>query len=241
MARRIRIPGMEGTGRLVAAALASALATASAAAPGGASVVERVVAVIRSPAAPEPRVLTLTKVEEETRIALVSRGAVLAATQPMDAAALRAGLEWLVDEMLLGDEAARLQVFEIDRSDVLSELARFRARFARASDYRLFLDRCDLSEEELAAALRRTLRVRRYVESRVPRTARVSDAEVEAWMKDHRRDLPSDEAAARGVVRARLLDERLREDMKALVRDVRARADVRVLYDFGEAPAGRGG
>ncbi len=223
---------MARAARLLVAALVVMLSSAAAAAPVSA-VVERVVAVIRTPAAAEARVVTLTKVEEEARIALVSRGAVLAATQPLDAAALRAGLEWLIDQTLLGDEAARLQVFEIERAEVLAELARFKARFARAADYPSFLARCDLSEEELAAVLRRTLRARRYVESRLSRAGRVSESDVTAWMEAHPRELLADREAARAAVRAALVDERLRDEVKGLVRDLRARADVRVLYDFG--------
>src|ERR671936_464310 len=78
-----------------------------------ADVVERVVAVIRSPAAPRSHVLTLTRVEEETRIAVVVRGGTLAAAAPLDARTLGAGLEWLIDQMLLADDAARLQVLVV--------------------------------------------------------------------------------------------------------------------------------
>jgi len=96
----------------------------------------------------------------------VSRGAIGAAVAPLDRAALRAALVWLVDQTLLGDEAARLQVFEVEQADLDAEVQRFRERFARPADYRAFLDRFELSEEELARVLRRTLRVQRYVESR---------------------------------------------------------------------------
>src|SRR3990172_2274311 len=96
---------------LLLAALGAAFSSAP---PPASAVVERVVAVIRPPASAEARVVTLTRVEDEVRIALVSSGAALAATQPLDAPALRAGLEWLVDQMLLSEEAARLQGFEIE-------------------------------------------------------------------------------------------------------------------------------
>src|ERR1700694_1204749 len=75
--------------------------------------VERVVAVVRAPGSSEATVITLTRLEAEARVALTTRGASLAATQPLDGPALRAGLDWLVDEVLLAAEAARLQVFEV--------------------------------------------------------------------------------------------------------------------------------
>lgn len=128
--------------------------------------VEEVVAVVRGPGAPQPRLVTLTRLEEEARIALVARGATGAAAAPLDRAALRAALEWVVDQTLLGDEAARLQIFEVEQGDLDAELRRFRERFTRPADYRAFVDRLELSEEDLAAVLRRSLRVQRYVESR---------------------------------------------------------------------------
>src|SRR5512144_3294745 len=73
-------------------------------------IVEQVVAVVRTPASTQPRVITLTRLEEETRIALISRGATGAADAELDAPALRAGLEWLVDQTLLLEEVIRLQV-----------------------------------------------------------------------------------------------------------------------------------
>lgn len=134
---------------------------------------DEIVALVRGPGAPQPRALTLTRLEEEARIALVSRGAIAAADAPLDGEALRAALEWLVDQTLLGDEATRLEVLDVDPAEVQGELRRFRERFADAAAYRAFLDRLELAEDELAAILRRTLRVARYVESRTA----ASDAE----------------------------------------------------------------
>jgi hypothetical protein len=192
---------MKRTARALLVAFATALTAPARGAE--ARVVERVVAVIRSPAAQQPRVITLTKVEEETRVAIVARGGTLAATAPLDAKALRAGLDWLIDQTLLADEASRLQILEIDPADVAGELQRFKARFARPAEYAAFLARLDLPEDELAAILGRVLRVKRYVESRVGRPG----------------DLP---------------EERIAGEVKALVADLRGRAEVRVLYDFGD-------
>ncbi len=215
-------------------ALTAALALAAVTSPpvGGGEEIDRVVAVLRSPAAPEPRVVTLSRLRQETRIALVSRGAALAATRPLDGAALGAGLQWLIDQLLLLDEASRLQVFEVDRAEAAAELARFRARFDRASDYADFLVRSDLPEEELDAVLCRMLRVQRYLESRASHAAQVSEAEVAAWLDEHAAEIG---ARDREVARAQLVKERVGAEVRSLVRDVRARADVRLLADFPRA------
>src|SRR5512138_642935 len=120
--------------------LALALAAPS---PTPARVVDEVVAVVRNPASAPPRAVTLSKLTEEARIALVSRGATAAATGPLDAAALRAALDWLLDQMLLADDAARLRLDEVPREDVLGELRRFQAQFPSPQGYARFLRESD--------------------------------------------------------------------------------------------------
>jgi hypothetical protein len=150
-------------------------------------VVEEVVAVVRGPGA-QPRVVTWTRLEEEARIALVSRGGTAAATAPLDRAALRAALEWVIDQTLLGDEAARLHLFEVDAAEADAELRRFRQRFATPAEYQAFLGHLEVGEEDLAAVLRRTLRVQRYVESRAgSMDPAVVERKVRAMVDDLRR------------------------------------------------------
>jgi hypothetical protein len=211
---------------LVAAALAAAGPQVGAAAP----VVEEVVAVVRNPAGAPPRAITLTKLTEEARIALVGRGAVEAAYRPLDAPALRAALDWLVDQLLVADEASRLRVDDIGREDVLAEVRRFEARFASPDAYRRFLAASDLSEEELAVTLARTLRVHRYLKTRAARATGVSDDEVERFLRE--RNAPST-AVARDAARARLAEGKWTEQVKGIVAELRARAEVRVIAPPG--------
>lgn len=192
-------------------------------------IVEQVVAVVRTPASTQPRVITLTRLQEEARIALVSRGATGAAEGDLDAPALSAGLEWLIDQILLLDEVVRLQVFEVERSDVLEELRRFQARFASAAAYRAFLTRCDVTEEELLVVLRRTLRVQRYVDSRVSGAGRVRDADVDRYLQERGLD---PRAAVRDTIRAELAERRTQREVKALLAELRSRATIRVLEPF---------
>lgn len=194
--------------------------------------VERVVAVVRPPASAEALIVTLGMVEEQARIALVSRGAVLAASRPLDGPALKAGLDWLIDQALLDAEASRLQVFEIEPAEVEAELRRFQAQFDAPADYRAFLDRCELGEAGLEDVLRRSLRVRRYVESRVAHAAAVPEADASPSLQ---REGNAEERAA---ARARLAQERVGEEVRALVRDVRSRAEVRLLEDLERIEAG---
>ncbi len=192
-----------------------------------ARVVEEIVAVVRNPAASPPRVVTLTKLTEEARIALVSRGATAAATGPLDAEALRAALDWLLDQMLLADEAARLRVDEVPRDDVVAERRRVEKQFAAPAEYARFLAESDLTEDELVVTLARMVRVQRYVASRVGRVARVSDDEVDRWLRE--RGAAAGPGPAREAARAQLAEERTRAQVKELLSELRARAEVRII------------
>lgn len=216
-------------------ALHVALAALAASPPGEGQVVEEVVAVVRA-AGGEPRVVTLTRLTEEARIVMISRGATEAAQRPLDGPALKATLDWLVDQLLLSEEAARLKVFEVERTEAQAELERFKKRFSRPEAYTAFLAANDISEDDVVGVLRRMVRVQRYLDSRVAGTARprVSDGDVEAAWRDRRAEfggLPL--AQAREAVRARLAEERIRADVKTLLSDLRRRSEVRLLATFG--------
>ncbi len=200
-------------------------------------VVERIVAVVRNPANAPPRPLTLTKLIEEARVALVGQGALEAAEAPLDAAALRAALRHVVDQWLVADEAARLQVDEVDRAEAQAALRRFRERFGDEAAYRRFLATTDLSEEELSQSLLRDLKVRRYLDNRVGRAARVSEAELDA--AEAAAGGPGGGPGAREVLRQQLTETKARAQARQLLADLRARADVRVVVPELREEAGR--
>ncbi len=226
---------------LLASALALTLAAANGPAAGGASaaapadaegrVVEEIVAVLRNPPSSPPRLVTLSKLVEEARIALVSRGATDAATGPLDRAALRAALDWLLDQMLVADEAAKLRLDEVDRDAVHGELRRFQARFPTAEGYERFLARSELSEDELTATLARMLRVERYVQSRVGPSAQVGEDEVDRWLREH--GAAGAGVPARGAARSQLVEEKMRTQVRELLSELRSRADVRAVGELG--------
>ncbi|HSN90994.1 MAG TPA: hypothetical protein VLS93_07175 [Anaeromyxobacteraceae bacterium] len=205
----------------------------AAAAPGEAGrVVERVVAVVRIPNAP-PRPITLTELTEEARIALVGHGAVAAAFQPLDREALRAALDGLVDQMLVvADEAARRRAGQVEREALLAEMRRFRGQFPSQAEYARFLEASEITEEDLAVVLERGLRVRRYLESRVGPWSRVSEEEVDRYLAERGADRTSE--AARDAVRTRLVQQKVTAQVKQLLADLRARAEIRLLPGEGE-------
>jgi hypothetical protein len=212
------------------------MALALALAPDGGVVVERVVAVVRNPAGAAPRPLTLTRLTEEARVALVSQGARQAAFEPLDAAALRASLRWLLDQQLVADDAARLKLDDPPLDQVEAEVARFKERLGGEAATARFLAATELSADELAAILARGLKVRRYLDSRVSRNVRVSEDDVSRQMAAGGQMAASPEE--RDAIRARLTAERTQAQVKQLLADLRARADIRILVpELREAPS----
>lgn len=221
--------------RLLVAVLLAPLAAGAVEPQGGGRIVDEVVAVVASRGR-EARVVTRTRVAEEGRIALVSRGGIEAAFAPLDGAVLRASLDWYVDQLLLHEEAVRLQVFEVDRDAAVAELTRFKAEFATPKDFKAFLHQIDATEEDLTTTLRRSLRVRRYLESRLGRL-RPTTREIEAWYEAHAADYGGRPLAeVTDEITARLTAARADVETKALLRDLRSRADIRILVDLGAEP-----
>lgn len=215
-------------------ALALALALLVSAPPGTATpaagqgrLLDRVVAVVRNPASAPARPLTLTRLDEEARIALVSQGAQDAAFASLDAPARRALLRWVIDQWLVADEAARLRVDDVPAEELRWALSGFRLRFADEATYARFLASIELSEEDLTSILARGLRVQRFLDSRLGRGAKVSEDEVTRRLAGEGMLAPT--PADRDAARSRLLGERMEALVKQLLIDLRARADVRVL------------
>ncbi|HEY6099279.1 MAG TPA: hypothetical protein VIW03_07600, partial [Anaeromyxobacter sp.] len=113
-----------------------------------------------------------------------------------------------------------------------AELRRFRSRFESPEEYARFLATSDLAEEELLATLSRTMRVQRFVERRVGQAVRVSDAEVDDYLRS--RGVQGGTSAARDAVRAHLAEQRLSAEVKKIVGELRARATVRILFPPSE-------
>jgi hypothetical protein len=202
----------------------------------GGAVIERVVAVLRNPASAAPRPLTLTRLDEEARVALVGQGAAAAAFAPLDVPARRAALRWLLDQWLVADEALRLKLGEVSMEEVRAVLQAFRQRFADPEDYRRFLAATELREEELQSILARGVRVQRFLDTRLGRSGRVAEDEVSRALAGQGLAAPT--AAEREAARARLVAERAQAQVKQILADLRSRADIRVLVpELREDPA----
>ncbi len=197
-------------------------------------VIDRVVALVGG------HVITLSELEFEARVALIQRGGLEAATAPLDDRSLRAALELAVAERLETDAADRLQVFNLEESEVDSALSDFKSKFGTKAELAAFLARQEADEQQLAALLARRLRVEKIVDSKVGLKARVSDAEMRRFYDVHRSELGGSYEQARAAIRTKLLRERYAELGREEMNQIRKGADVRMIAPFARDGATAG-
>jgi len=204
-------------------------AAAAASAQSERKLVDEVVAVV------DAHSITLSELSAETRIHLVEQqGAQVAAAVP-DRGLLAASLRRLVEERVILAEVDRLRLFDLDRAEVDSALARFRQRFPTAEAYDRFLQSIEMTPDEFAAALSRDLRVARYLDNRLKLAAQVREGELDEAMRAY-------PGVDRASLRQRLAREKYERLLEGLLADLRRKADVRILdplEDDGRSLAAR--
>jgi len=173
--------------------------TAAASLLDGATLIDSTVAIV------DRRVITLSLLDQEARLAFLDHGAIDDSTANLDAAKRRAALSYLVNQLLLENEAARLQVFEISDQESANQQKLMQARFPSAAAFRAFLARFDISPEALDQSVRRGLRAERYLADRLRLLEGSSTAQAH---KD------------------------VSGQVEAILQDIRTRHDVRLLTDF---------
>jgi hypothetical protein len=171
----------------------------------GATLIDSIVArVNRHP-------ITQSQLDLEARLALATHGEIGAAESRLNEAQLASALDYLIDQLLLEDEAERLQIFEVDDQQARQAQRQLEARFPPGKTLQAFLDRFGISNDMLDGALQRQLRAERYLDSRIRIQVQGSNSPAEA------------QAIA-----------------KELVAQLRARADIRLLASFKHEPGSVG-
>ena len=109
--------------------------------------------------------------------------------------------------------------------------------------YRAFLESQEATEEELASILRRDLRVTRFLASKVPFAARVTEPDVRRYWTTHAELAEQPYERVREAIYAQLTRERYRTlpAARKQLEDQRAKADVRTVTSFAPAPPPPGG
>jgi hypothetical protein len=183
-------------------------AAASSSLPGeleGAVLIDSVVArVNRHP-------ITQSQLDLEARLAFAEHGELAAAQGTLSEPQLSSALDYLIDQLLLEDEAERLQVFEIDDEEIRKALKQLAARFSPAQPLQAFLDLFGVSSDTLETSLRRGLRAERYLDNKIRVQVQGGTSPTEA-----------------------------QQVAKDLVAQLRARADIRLLASFKHSAASLG-
>jgi SurA N-terminal domain len=202
--------------RVLASVLFVAAGAWAQSAPAERKLVDEVVAVV------DAHSITLSELSAETRIHLVEQqGGQVAGATP-DRALLAASLRRLVEERVILAEVDRLRLFDLERAEVDTALARFRARFPTAEAYDRFLDRIQMTADEVASVLARDLRVARYLDNRLKLAAQVREGELDEAMRAY-------PGVDRASLRQKLAREKYERLLEGLLADLRRKADVRIL------------
>ncbi|MEO0813600.1 MAG: SurA N-terminal domain-containing protein, partial [Myxococcota bacterium] len=127
----------------------------------GGTRIDRVVAVVES------EVITEAELVLEARIALARRGAIRAASKAIDERFVETFLDYLVNQLLVANQATRLGAFSVSDQDVEREFDRFADSFPSRTAFDSFLRRFGISDERLRGIMLRDLRNGRFVNRRM--------------------------------------------------------------------------
>jgi hypothetical protein len=224
----------------------SAQAQATDAEPRG-DVIDRVVAVVQlrqgvaerrtgAPRSP-PDVISLSGLQFEARVALIQRGAVRAASEPLDAAALRSALENGISERLLAGEAEMLGAFRVDPAEVETAVRGFRERFESEAKLRAFLQAHEADLQALGRVLERHLRAIKVLDGKVRLRSQVTESEIRAFYDENRGTLRGGYDELRPLLRERLVRERYQQLVEAELAELRRLHEVRKVAPFARAGA----
>ena len=180
------------------------------------------------------RIVTLSQLRTEARLALALHASVEAAQGPLSQGLLSSTLDYVVNEDLVEEEASRLQVFPISPDEIDQAERALAGRFPSPAEYERFLARFQIRHERVRTILRRGLRSARYLANRLLLQSQPSEAEVSEFLSHAPR-------GGRSLATAYLQRQRYQSLVAALVQELRARSNVRILADFGDtAPSAAG-
>ena len=153
-------------------------------------------------------------------------------SRPIDGQALAGALSFLIDQLVLYQEAQRLQVFELSEKETTDGVKKLRQTLG-AKPYDAFVAAYDVDEKTIEDIVQRDLRVQRYLEGRFRLASKPKDPEIATYFQAHAGEFKGRTLAqATGDVKLRLARERFDQLAAAFVADVRKRAHVRILRNY---------
>jgi hypothetical protein len=204
---------------LLALSLLSSTHAGAAEEPAAPVLLDEVVAVIDLRVT---HVLLLSDVQSEARLARARQFGAEALRGPLEGSALSDALDALIDQRVVLDEAAKLQLAEPSPA----ETAAFKG----------FATQYDLDESDVQDIVRRQLRVAQYLEGRFRLASRPREADVTAYVAAHPELRGRDPASVALEVREKLGRMRFVQLSSAFIADVRRRGRIRILHDPSTPP-----
>lgn len=197
--------------------------TASLAAPAGSVVVDEVVAIVAG------RPITLSEVEIEIRLARAAAGNVDAAFAPISDAERSGMLRHLLDR------TAVLRGLKQHYPDTLHpraaelEVKLIRKSFQSGESWQRFLDRMELTEDEVQERRRRALEAGTILQAKLADTVRIDRSAVDAYLGEN-------PGVEREEAQARLLEQRSGKDLEDILAEARRATSARLLGPSATAP-----
>jgi hypothetical protein len=222
---------LRGWTRSAFVAVALGLAPAFAEEPPG-EVIDRAVAMV------DGRVLTLSELEFEARVALVQAGGVEAATASLDDDIRVRALDVAIGQRLEVNEADKLQIYPLEEGEVETAIGRFQSRFPGPVELDQFHARHEADLQQLSTVLARGLRAAKILDGKLRLKAQVTDLEVRRYYDEHGAELGgSSYEDLRPAIRQRLIAERFKRLVAAELQQLRRSADVRLIAPFASEKA----
>jgi hypothetical protein len=138
-------------------------------------------------------------------------------------------LEGLINKRLLLHEARRLSLAEVTEQDVNAEVGKVRSRLGSDKAFRDFLQRMDMTPEQLGRMLGERLLVERFVEKKVGLFVRVGRDEARKYFDDHPEEFKGKRFAevSKAIV-ALLSEEKTGQQITRYLAELRSKADIRI-------------
>lgn len=152
--------------------------------------------------------ITSSQLELEARLALARHGDLTKAEGPLAGPQLQSSLDYLIDQILLDDEAERLGVFEVTEEEGRAEIQQLARNFPSPETYQEFCARFGLTADFIEGSLRRALRAERYLNDKL-----------------------------RVQAQGGATTDQLQAAARTLVGQLRSRADVRMIVHYPELAA----
>jgi hypothetical protein len=138
-------------------------------------------------------------------------------------------LEGLINKRLLLHEARRLSLTEVTEQDVSDEIGKVRMRLGSDKAFQDFLQRMEMTLEQLGRMLGERLLVERFVEKKVSLFVRVGRNEARNYFDSHPEEFKGKRfLEASKTIIALLSEEKTGQQITHYLADLRNKADIRI-------------